>query len=247
MSGSSFTSNSRTSQDVGHSLRSTPSPESKTQELATKPKRILDDLPVVLDSPSVFTQTPENIFRWSWGASAEATPRAVEAKSDPPSQDIEATPRAVTTESESTSPLLITSTSDPGFASVHTSSDIHPSRSYKPSFSGLPSVQSFPPLRTRSSTAEWQKAPLVDLNGPLAGRVIGSQVQDSAYSAGLGMGVGSSIVGSKERRPSYFYYTASGRIFSLRPDTNARLGSIRSVGSGIGTSSRKRITSRRKT
>lgn len=234
MSDSSLTASSRASQHVGHSFRSTPSPESggsPTQDPAIEPKETKAALPMVSDTLSMFTKLPDNIFQWSWGpssASAEGTPRAVDPKSDPLGQ------------------VLVTSNSDSGFANLQQSSDQRSSRSHKPSFSELPSVQSFPPLRPRSSTAEWRKAPVVDLNDPLAGRVNQYLIQKSAHSGGLGTGVGSSIAGDKERRSSQLHHTAGGKKWNSTPYAHARLGSFGSTGSGIGVSSRKRLSSRHK-
>ncbi|MCJ1409966.1 hypothetical protein MMC19_004050 [Ptychographa xylographoides] len=45
------------------------------------------------------------------------------------------------------------------------------SRTWKePAPHPMPSIESFPPLLERHSTQEWRKAPLVDLNNPIAGR-----------------------------------------------------------------------------
>lgn len=67
-SGSSLTASSRASQHVGHSFRSTPSPESEgspTQESAIGPKETKAVLPRVSDSVSVFTKMPDRVFRWT--------------------------------------------------------------------------------------------------------------------------------------------------------------------------------------
>lgn len=240
---SSLTASSRASQHVGHSFRSTPSLESEgspAQEPAIEQEETKAALPMGSDSVSMFMKIPDNLFRWNWGpssASSEGTPRAVDPKSDPLGHVAEPSPRAACTQDDPVEQVLVISTSDPGFASLPQSSDQQLSRSHKPSFSQLPSVQSFPPLRPRSSTAEWQRAPLADLNDPLAGRVIQFQIQKSTQK---------SFVGGKERRPSQLLDIAGGRRWSSSPHANARLGSVGSVGSGIGASSRKRLLLRRK-
>lgn len=105
-SDSSLTASSRASQHVGHSLRSTPSPESEsspTKEAAIESKEKLAALRVVPDTLSMFTRMPDNLFRWSWGApsaSADVTPRAVNPESDPLDQVAKATARAVDTRGE---------------------------------------------------------------------------------------------------------------------------------------------------
>lgn len=152
--------------------------------------------------------------------------------------------RAADTKGDPLGQILVTSTSNPSFASLQQSSDQESSRSRKPSFSKLSSVQSFPSLRPRSSTAEWRKAPLVDLNDPLAGRV--TEYQINSHSGGLGTNVGSSVAGRKEEWSSQLYDTAGGRRWGSGPHAYARLGSCGSIGSGIGASSRKRVMSRPK-
>ena len=247
-SGSSLTASSTASQHVGHSFRSTPSSESEempVQEPAIKPKEIKIALPVISDSVSMLTRIPDNLSRWTWeasSASAEGAPCAVDHKSDPLSQMAEARAREAETKRDPQGRVLVISTSDPGFASLPQSSDQQSSRSHKPSFSELPSVQFFPSLRPRSSTAEWRRAPLVDLNDPLAGRMDQYQAQRSTYSAGLDRSVGGSIAGGQERRSSQLHDTAGGRRWSSSPLANARLGSIGSVGSCVGVSSRKRVS-----
>lgn len=243
-SNSSLTASSRASQHVGHSFRSTPSPESegsRMQDKAIKPEETKPVLPIVSDG--IFTKMPDDLFRWTWGlssASVEGTPRAVDPKSDTLDQLTEATPQAAGTGGDPLAPVLVISTSDPDFAILQQSSDQLISRSHEPSFSTLPSVQSFRPLRSRSSTAEWRKAPLVDLDDPFTGRVTQYQVQESTYFAGLGAGVGNSSTGRKERQSSQLH-DASGRRWSSSPHANGQFGSVVRVGSSIWASSRKRI------
>ena len=249
-SDSSLTVSSRASQYVENSFRSSPSPESEgcpRQEPATRSRDTEEVSPNISDSVSPSKRLPNNLFRWTWGAlpaSAEGTPRVVDPKSDPLGQVAEARARVAETTSDPLGQTLVNGTSDPGFASLEQSSDQQSSRSHKPSFSELPSVQSFPPLRPRSSTAEWQMAPLADLNDPLAGRMIREQIQQSTRSAKLGTGLGSNIAGGQEIRPSQLHETAGGRRWSSSPHGNARLRSTGGVGSGIGASSRRRVLSR---
>ena len=242
-SDSSLAASSRASQHAGHSFRSTPSPESEgspSPKPALKQKETRTLLAMVPESVSNFTKMPDNLFRWTWGASSasvEGTPSPVDPKSDTLGQVAQATARPTDTRSDPLGQLLVISTSDPGLGSLQQSSDRQESRSQRPSFSKLLSVQSFPALRPRSSTAEWRKAPLVDLNVPLAGQVAQYQGQKITHSAGLGTHAESSITGVKERRSSQLHNTGLSRRWSSNPQA--------SVGSMIGASSHKRVVLRR--
>lgn len=248
-SDSSLTTSSRASQHAGHSFRSTPSPDSEgspTQEPANEQKKTKAALGVVSNSVLMFTKMPDNLFRWSWGESVEDTPRARDRTSDPLGQVAEATVGVAGMKGDQVDQVLVISISDPDSISLQQSSDQQISRSREHSPSQLPSVQFFAPLRSRSSTAEWRKTPLVDLNDPLAGRVTHHQVGEGIHSAGLGTGAGSSAIKGKEVLSSQLPNTADGRRWSSGSHAKARLGSAGSVRSGIGSSSRKRLASRRK-
>ena len=249
-SDSSLTASSRGSQYAGHSFRSTPSSESRespTRERVIKSKETKALLPAVPEFVSVFTKTPDHLFQWTWGessASVEGTPRAIDTKSDTIGPVAETTTRSADTKRDPLAQVLVNSTLDSDLVSLQQSSDQRGSRFQKPSSSKLPRLQSFPSLRSRSSTAEWQKAPLVDLNDPCAGRASQYQVEKVPHSVELGIGTGDCKKGRKERRPSLLYDTTCGRR-SLTPHATAPLGSVASVGSGIGASSRKRFMPRR--
>lgn len=253
-SDSSLTASSGASQYAGHSFGSTPSPESgssPTRDPAIKPKETTALLPTVPESVSIFTKMPDNLLRWTWGASSasiEGTPRPVDPKADNIGQLAEATARSADTQGDPLAQVLVNSTLNPGSPNMHQSSDQQSSRSRRPSLSELPSVQSFPPLLPRSSTAEWQKAPLVDLNDPSAGRASRYQIKEITPPWGLGIDAGSSsgVKGRKERQSSPLHDTAGARSSMMNPHANARLGSVASPGSGIGTSSRKRVLLRHK-
>lgn len=253
-SDSSLTASSGASQYAGHSFRSTPSPESESspiREPAIKPKEATAHLSTVPESVSIFTKMPDNIFRRTWGASSasvEGTPRPVDPKADSIDQFAEATPRSADKQGDPLAQVLVISTLNPGSPNLHQSSDQQSSRSQRPSLSELPSVQSFPPLRPRSSTAEWQKAPLVDLNDPSAGRASQYQIKEITPSWGLGTGAGSSsgMKGRRERRSSQLHDIADDGSSTKRPHAKSRLGSVGTPGSGIGESSRKRVLLRHK-
>ena len=249
-SGSSLTASSRGSQNAGHSFRSTPSSESRgilTREPAIKSKEANALLPAVPESVSVFTKMPDHLFQWTWGepsASVEGTPCAVDTKSDTVGPVAETTARSADTKRDPLAQVLVNSTLDPDSSSLQQSSDQQASRFQKPSSSKLPRLQSFPYLRSRSSTAEWQKAPLVDLNDPFAGRASQCQVETVPHSVELGIGTGDSKKGRKGRRPSLLYDTTCGGRSMSTPHATAPLGSVASVGSGIGASSHKRVMTR---
>ena len=250
-SGSSLTASSRGSQYAEHSFRSTPSSESRgspTREPAIKSKETKALLPAVPESVPVFTKMPDRLFQWTWGqssASIEHTPQAVDIKSDTVGPVAETTARSVDTKRDPLAQELVNSTLDPDLVSLQQSSDQQDSRFQKPSISKLPRLQSFPTLRSRSSTAEWQKAPLVDLNDPFAGRASRCQVEKVPHFAELGTGVGDSKKGRGEIRPSLLYDATTGRRSLSSSYATAGLCSVSSVGSSIGASSRKRVMSRR--
>ena len=250
MSDTSLTASSGASEQVGHSFRSTPSSEivqSPVQEPALGPKGSKAAFPKASDSASRFARIPETLFQWTWGASstsAEDKTPAVEPESGSLGPVTKVTTQAADAKGDPTSQILVNNTS-PGITNVQQSSDQQHSRSQRPSFSNILSVQSFPPLRTRSSTAEWQKAPLVDLNDPFAGRVGQSSVQRRTHSTEQVVDVGSDSASGKERRPSQLV-AGGDRVLGSSPYVKARLGSVGTVGSSIGISSHKRVLSRQK-
>lgn len=85
----------------------------------------------------------ENIFEWSWNAQKAGAPTSIVSPVDPP----------------------LSAPVPEGAVSVP------PKRRSVSKESSSSSVKSFPPLRDRQNTIEWRRAPLVDLNDPMAGRV----------------------------------------------------------------------------
>ena len=245
-SGSSLTASSRGSEFAGQSFRSTPSSESRGSP-AIKSKETRALLPAVPELVSVFTKMPDHLFQWTWGgpsASVEGTPRAVDTKNGTVGPVAEISARSADTNRDPLAQVLVNSTLDPDLVSLQQSSDQQSSRFQKPSISKLPRLQSFPSLRSRSSTAEWQKAPLADLNDPFAGRESQCEVEKVSHSVELGTGVGNSKKGCKEIRPLMLNDTTCGRRSMSDPHATAVLGSVASVGSGIGASSHKRFMPR---
>ena len=137
-SDSSSTTSSKASQHVGHSFRSTPSPESEsspTKEPAVESKPTEAALPVVSDSQSMFTKMPDNLSRWSWGApsaSTEVPPRTVNPKSDLLGQVADTTAGVADTRDESLGQVLVNSTSNLSSTSLQQSSNQQGSRSKRP-------------------------------------------------------------------------------------------------------------------
>lgn len=150
---SSLASSSRTSTSpprIGPSMRSAePSPEVEEGQM----KEVQDSsTPVALVSPSMMEQPQIGLFQWSWDKS-DVSVQAYERKNECP--DL----------------IRLTSASNPESSSTRRSPDPHAAiENHKRSISETQEILSFPRLRDRSSTLKWQKAPLVDINAPLAGR-----------------------------------------------------------------------------
>lgn len=245
-SDSSLTASSGASQHVGHTFRSTPSPEGEgtsIQEPAMTSEETKSGFPGVTEPVSNLTRMPDNLFRWAWGSSAasvEGTPRAVCSKSDPLDQVAVATAQAADTRGDPFGQVPVISLSDPGFTSLQLS-DQQSSRSFRTSFSKLPSAQCFPPYFPSSPPAVLRKPTVVDLSDPLAARVAQYPVQTNAHSTGQEADVGNCSKVSEEGQ-SLQIHGAGGRRWSSGPHAVARPGPVSRVGSSIGTSSRKRIS-----
>ena len=172
-SGSSLESSSRVSATPPQPTRSfgpdTPSPEHKRSPMQTDQAKVIEnDVP----SPCSFDHTREHddssagLFQWSWSKTSPFSGTPVQTP-DPSQDDVGQAPA--------------TSRSEPDLTSLAHAS---PARALKlkkkPSvFESIPDIQSFPPLRSRGTTAEWTRAPLVDLNDPLAGREV--PISDDEY------------------------------------------------------------------
>ena len=256
-SDSSLTASSRASQKARHSFRSSSSPqsgESPTQKSAIEPKETKLLRATVPESVSLFMKKPENLFRWNWGQSPapiNGAAHAVGVKSDDVGRVEEEEGGIIGAADIRGDPLgriLVISTSsdsDPAPASLQQSSDQPGSRSRRPSSSDdLLSIHSFPPLPSRSSTADWQRAPLVDLNDPLAGRIAQyqTQTQESCIIPAARL-VGSGVKMGKKGEALQLY--GNGRRSSL-PHGLVRFGLVSGVGSRIGVHSHRRISSKRR-
>ena len=111
----------------------------------------------------------EALLYWSWG---EPTSPARMIK------------QAMAPTSEPRGPVIQTSTSDSNLVARRKLSVRR-----KPYSFGPYTVESFPPLLDRSSTSEWRRAPLVDLDDPLAGHTQAFQEKGNTCFAGAGAGI----------------------------------------------------------
>ena len=161
-------------------------------------------------------------FEWSWNAQQTAAISSVHSSNDPLAP-----------------------------ASTSKSAPITPSKRLSISKeSGNTRVESFPPLRDRKDTTEWRRAPLVDLNDPLAGRVTRVWIPRITTEPFQGLkdmsedGVG---VGNSDRRQSMDGVDGgeSGPRFQRRssahPFAPARLGPRGRMGSSLGASSHRKM------
>ena len=169
-SGSSFASDSTSPLRQGYFSRSsTLGPEgengSKKKLGTTNKDRNGSSSGATVSMPGI-GRPEEGLLQWSWG---EPSPSAGNAASDFPK------------------PGFLPSTSDSMLATRRESSAQHARGGFYASESY--SVESFPPLRDRSSTSEWRRAPLIDPYNPLAGRTQQYQQQENTYFAGPGAGI----------------------------------------------------------
>jgi len=165
-SGSSLSSGSRASASPerhdGISRSGTPSPEErlKTSHVTNNRTKVQHGyLPPSPTTSSQLGKPQDRLFQWSWrtlSSAAKDTLKATELAIEPSRRE------------------HVKGTSDPGLAEERTSPEPQKPghrRSSTLRHQEATDIQSFLPLRPRSSTSEWRRAPLVDLNDPLAGRV----------------------------------------------------------------------------
>lgn len=173
---------------------------------------------------------PQNrFFQWSWGHPSTAR-KDTHTETDAPKEPLGLS--------------HVKSTSDPSIADLRTSPEPYdpgPIRSSTCEEYEVTDIQSFPPLRSRSSTSEWCRAPLVDLNDPLAGRAQQYIEKETTYFVGSGLGFyqvpsGSVVLESEQLRE----HTA-GRRLSSYPHVPPRIGPSGRMGSSIGSSSHMRV------
>lgn len=181
----------------------------------------MNTMPVVSGSSSMIEQPQVGLFQWSWGKTANTSDVAVQVN-----------------ERKSNCPDLtrLTSASNPDSSRTRRSSDAYAAiGGNKPSVLEVQDILSFPPLRDRSSTLEWQKAPLIDINAPLAngGDAVGSYEVTDMYDQT-----------PPERArgdPTLLREGFSGRRSSSHPYPPARNGLSGRVGSSVGSSSHVRV------
>ena len=177
-------------------------------------------LPVAPVSTPNVGRPQEALLHWSWGE---------------PTSLARMTNQAMAPASEPRGLVLPTSTSDSNLAGRRKSSV----RRKPPSFEPY-SVESFPPLLDRTSMSEWWRAPLVDLDDPLAGRTQQFQKQENTYLAGAGAGI--------PRMPTFgtngfgqMQESFGERRLSAHPYAPPMAGPSGRVESSIGASSHVRV------
>ena len=164
----------------------------------------------------------ENIFEWSWNAQKAGAPTSTVSPVDPPLS----------------APVLEDAVSIP------------PKRRSVSKESSSSSVESLPPLTDRQNTTEWPRAPLIDLNDPMAGRVtrmwlpqitangieglkdLGEEPAElgtGGEQPGMDGAGGSEAVGEQRRR------------LNAHPFAPARIDLKGRLGSSIGASSHKKM------
>lgn len=239
-SDSSLTSSSRTSASPQRNMQSLQSAEpSPEAEEGPKQKHAAINnyyhIPSVAASSSIAERSQVGLFQWSWGKPAASSSIAAEAAN----------------ERKNNRPNLqrMASTSNPDFTRLRRPSGQYAVETHRRSIS---EILSFPPLRERSSTLEWRRAPLVDLNDPLAGQGLCSQMQENDEIGVLGLNHFGNA-GDKDRAGGGGLELASENVagnlrrLSSHPHAPARLGPSGKVGSSLGTSSHVRVLHGHKT
>ena len=168
------------------------------------------------------TLPQENLFEWSWNAQKAGAPASTVSPVDPPLS----------------APVLEDAVS------------ITPKRRSVSKESSSSSVESFPPLMDRQNTTEWRRAPLIDLNDPMAGRVTRMwlpQITANGIEGLKNLGEDPAELGAGGEQPGMDGPSGSGaggeqrRRSSAHPFAPARRGLKGSVGSSIGVSSHKKM------
>ena len=175
-----------------------------------------------LSDPILQVLPQEHIFEWSWSAQKAVAPTSSVSPVDPPLS----------------APVPKGAVSNP------------PKRRSVSKESSSSSVESFPPLMDRQNTIEWRRAPLVDLNDPMAGRVTRMwlpQITTNGVEGLRSLGEEPAEFLAGEKQPSMDGPGGSEgvgeqrRRSSAHPYAPARLGLKGSVGSSIGASSRQKM------
>lgn len=219
---SSLASSSHTSESpprIGQSVRYA-EPRLEGEDGQTKEGPITP-MPVDSVQSSLIEQPQVGLFQWSWGHTASTSDVALqenERKSDCP--DL----------------TQLTRASNPESSRARTISDPHATiASHKRSMSEIQDILSFPPLRDRSSTCEWQKGPLIDINAPLVGRGNEPQLYEvTKTNDGVSAERGS-------RAPELLREDFGGKRSVSHPRAPARNGLSGRAGSSVGSSSHARV------
>ena len=175
-----------------------------------------------VSDPTLQTLPQENIFEWSWNAKKAGVPTPTISPIDPP----------------------LSTPVPQGTVSVP------PKRRSVSKESSSSSVESFPPLMDRQHTTEWRRAPLVNLDDPMAGRVTRMWLPQITTNGLEGLGdliEEPAEVGAGGKQPSMDGPGGSEGVWeprrrpSAHPFAPARLGLSGRAGSNIGAGSHKKM------
>ena len=179
---------------------------------------------------SLLEQPQGNLFQWSWAK--------------PTVSSIEEVPHEA---SKNTRPNLtrMASASNPDLSRPRMFS--YALNINRRSVSEAQDILSFPPLRDRSSTLDWCRAPLVDPNDPLGVRGQQNHARDTTPSneSGSCASTDKSLIGREAKalgEVSMQREKLCGRRASSHPYAPARLGRNGSMGSSLGASSHVRVS-----
>ena len=204
---------------LGTSLQTSASPQShkskaSSPQMETTPAQYarlatIHNIPV---TPGTIDQPSGTLFQWSWSKDNERKDRR---------------------------PYLVrmASASNPELARRQNCSNVL--HTHRRSVSDSQEILSFPPLRDRSSTLEWCRAPPVDLNDPLAGSATEENVPTLERHTGTLSE--QTEIGQAKSDLVMLQEGFRGRRASSHPYAPARIGASGRVGSSIGSSSHVRM------
>lgn len=235
-SDSSLSSRSRLSASPqrrdGMSHSGPPNPERQSDPPRQEENETKAQYGYLSSSPTVssrLSKPQDGLFQWSW---KNLSPKS---RNTQPAMQVPIGPSRHTHTKSNSDPGVI------GTGTFPEPQESRPARSFTSKDHQVTDIQSFPPLRSRSSTSEW-RVPLVDFNDPLAGRVQPYQEENGTYSTGYDSGSvaripsGSVVLESEQLREH-----GGVRKASSHPHAPPRVGPSGRMGSSIGSSSHMRV------